>query len=591
MKNDTAPSDRIVITAIGLTTSLGLDTARSLAAIRGVVANFSEHETVMVNGDAHGTELSGAKIARLPENALSRQVCGAHRAAALLKPALEECLEGLPETLLSNTRLRWSTRAEMINDDFPAALQNLLENWEGFELLQTEPVVGGLGRCQFFEDVIEAMADLRAGTCQGVLVACVDSLCDTPHLEQLFEEGRPKSGSDPEGIVAGEGAGAFLLELESRAKERNAPVYAYLHAGGKGFESTEGRGSAPANGKDLSKAFREAFSQLSGGGTEIDMVLVDLNGEGARAYEWGCTEGRIFSASDTPPELKHPADCTGDCGMAMGAVLVGAAAGFMSGTLAVRHVALSTADEKGARRVLCLEKGPSLIHEAESGRNRENPPPPFLMVIDQHCDEAAFLWQIRRHLTKAPHFSLQDLARHDERLEAHLEGLRLSGETGWDLCQRNLERQWAEELFAPALLAFESGHKSRIRKVVKAARSDREAARALVSALGWMSYEKAEPHIQRFFDSECSFDRYLGIAAGALHRQIPATVLDKAVVDPDPLVKERAWKAVGELGRGKEFDMDRLLADRQPCSEERLFYAIWSAALAGNPYAVNLLKN
>lgn len=589
MKNDTAPSDRIVITAIGLTTSLGLDTARSLAAIRGVVANFSEHETVMVNGDAYGTELSGAKIARLPENTLSRQICGTHRAAALLKPALEDCLLGLPETLLSNIRLRWSTRAEMINDDFPAALQSLLENWQGFELLQTEPVVAGLGRCQFFEDVIEAMADLRAGTCQGVLVACVDSLCDTPHLEQLFEEGRLKSGSDPEGIVAGEGAGAFLLELESRAKARNAPVYAYLHAGGKGFESTGDRGSAPANGKELSKAFREAFSQLSGGGTEIDMVLVDLNGEGARAYEWGCTEGRVFSSRDTPPDLKHPADCAGDCGMAMGAVLLGAAAGFMSGTLPVRHVALSTADEKGARRVLCLEKGPSLIQQTKAFRNRNNPPAPFPMVIDQHYDEAAFLWQARRHLTTAPHFSLQDLARHDDRFEAHLEGLRLAGETGWELCQRNLERQWAEEFFAPALLAFESGKKSRIRKVVKAASSDREAARALVSALGWMPYDKAEPHLRRFFDSECSFDRYLGIAAGALHRQIPAPVLNRAVLDPDPLVKERAWKAVGELGRGKDFAWDLMFTTGKTGQEDWPFYATWSAALADNPYAVNLL--
>lgn len=591
MNNDTTPSDRIVITAIGMTTSLGLSTARSLAAIRGVVANFTEHETVMVNGDAYGTELSGAKIARLPEDVLSRQICGAHRAVALLRPALQECLNGLPETLLSDTRLRWSSRAEFFSADLPSPLHTLLEDWEPFRRLQAEPVASDLGRCQFFEEVIKAMADLRAGTCQGVLVACVDSLCDTPHLEQLFEEGRLKSGSDPEGIVAGESAGALLLELESRAMARNAPVYAYVHAGGRGFETLGGPGSAPARGKELSRAFREAFSQLPNGGSEINTVLVDLNGEGARAYEWGCTEGRVFSARDTPPELKHPADCAGDCGMAMGAVLVGAAAGFMSGTLPVRHVALSTADEKGARRVLCLEQGPALIHEAEPGRERENSPLPFLMVIDQHCDEVAFLWQVRRHLTQAPHFSLKDLARHDERIEAHLEGLRLAGETGWELCQRNLERLWAEELFAPALLAFESGHKGRIRKVVEVARFDPQAARALVSALGWMPYEKAEPHIKHFLDSECSFDRYLGIAAGALHRQIPATALYQALVDSDPLVKERAWKAVGELGRGKEFDVDRLLADRQPCSEERPFYAIWSTALAGNPAAVNLLKN
>ncbi len=50
-----------------MVTSLGYSAPGSLAAIRGIIANYTEHESVLVNEDAYGTELSSVRIARLPE--------------------------------------------------------------------------------------------------------------------------------------------------------------------------------------------------------------------------------------------------------------------------------------------------------------------------------------------------------------------------------------------------------------------------------------------------------------------------------------------------------------------------------------------
>src|SRR5690242_4412825 len=45
-------------------------------------------------------------------------------------------------------------------------------------------------------------------------------------------------------------------------------------------------------------------------------------------------------------------------------------------------------------------------------------------VVGRHADEASFLWLLRDGAVRAPHYTLRDLARLDERVEAHLDGLR-----------------------------------------------------------------------------------------------------------------------------------------------------------------------
>ena len=55
-------------------------------------------------------------------------------------------------------------------------------------------------------------------------------------------------------------------------------------------------------------------------------------------------------------------------------------------------------------------------------------------VIEQHAEEAAFLWLLRDAAVHAPHYSLKDMADIDERVEAHIDGLRVAGEAGWSFC-------------------------------------------------------------------------------------------------------------------------------------------------------------
>jgi 3-oxoacyl-[acyl-carrier-protein] synthase-1 len=120
-------------------------------------------------------------------------------------------------------------------------------------------------------------------------------------------------------------------------------------------------GPSPQDGSGLIETFRNAFAALDDAGASVGAVIADLNGERPRALEWGHTEGRIFPNTERERVLRHPADTLGDCGGAMGAaILVDAIAGFILHHRAPRQVALTTSDETGARRVICLERGDRL---------------------------------------------------------------------------------------------------------------------------------------------------------------------------------------------------------------------------------------
>src|SRR3954467_15378458 len=89
-------------------------------------------------------------------------------------------------------------------------------------------------------------------------------------------------------------------------------------------------------------------------------------------------------------------------------------------------------------------------------------------VIDQHTEEASFLWLHRGGAVSAPNYTLLDLAGLDGRLEAHLDGFRVNGDQAWQRCSDALGEGSVGAIFTAAVLAFESKDARRIEEVVKA---------------------------------------------------------------------------------------------------------------------------
>ena len=209
-------------------------------------------------------------------------------------------------------------------------------------------------------------------------------------------------------------------------------------------------------------------------------------------------------------------------------------------------------------------------------------------IVSQHVEEAAFLWLLRSNAVRQPHYALKDLVKLDDRVEAHLDGLRVAGEPGWELCKAALGNEEAGEVFAASVMAFGSGIEARIQAVLDVVMAKPELARGMVSALGWCTIEQALPQTQWFLSSQVHLHRQIGFAGCAVHRVDPKHALTQAVTSRNLVLRARALKAVGELGRK---DLLKAVKENLGAEDGQVrYWAAWSGALLGEPAAVSVLR-
>jgi len=211
-------------------------------------------------------------------------------------------------------------------------------------------------------------------------------------------------------------------------------------------------------------------------------------------------------------------------------------------------------------------------------------------VVAQHAEETSFLWLLRHAAVSQPNYSLTDLSKLDNRVEAHLDGLRIAGEAGWEVVQETLPFRESCDLFAAGSLAFESGKPDWIDFVLDLAAKKPEVISGVISALGWLTYEQARPDIEALVVSHSSNSRAIGIAASAIHRVNPGSILGEAISDSDPFVRARALRAVGELGRVDL--LPRMRGGLSDPDKNARFATAWSVTLlSSNVDSLSVLRS
>jgi uncharacterized protein (TIGR02270 family) len=210
-------------------------------------------------------------------------------------------------------------------------------------------------------------------------------------------------------------------------------------------------------------------------------------------------------------------------------------------------------------------------------------------VVLEHADEAAFLWTLRSAATNEPHYSLKDLAALDERVEAHLDGLRGAAELGWTTCIAGAANGDAGSVFAASILAFGSGSRDWMSEALRAALPSPATRSGMVSALGWLDYEVVAQWIQRLLESRVALHRAVGLAACAVHRREPGPTLVGALDDDDLVLRRCALRTCGQTRRHDL--LESILRHLQAADGDCRFWAAWSSVLLGASQAIPVLAD
>jgi uncharacterized protein (TIGR02270 family) len=209
-------------------------------------------------------------------------------------------------------------------------------------------------------------------------------------------------------------------------------------------------------------------------------------------------------------------------------------------------------------------------------------------IVDQHFEEASFLWSLRDVAATATNYSLQDLIELDERVEAHIDGLRVAGNHGWILCKDGLDHEEPGTVFVASIIAFESADAEKIEFIVENSSKSRPAFKAAVSALSWLGDQHFKAIIMTLVTAKSWQYRSLGISACGKRRVNPRAYLDKAINSSNLFLKVRALKAAGQL---KRLDLLPLLQSNfQQEDQSCCFEAARSALLMGDQSALEIMS-
>ncbi|WP_058542379.1 TIGR02270 family protein [Pseudomonas fluorescens] len=209
-------------------------------------------------------------------------------------------------------------------------------------------------------------------------------------------------------------------------------------------------------------------------------------------------------------------------------------------------------------------------------------------ILDQHTEEVSFLAALRDYAVRAPHYDLDQIGTLDNRLDAHLDGLRIAGTTGLETLLAQIGPHAVGEMFASVVLAFETADAKVLSRLSTHLRSALETERGYLMALGWLDWERISPWIERMFAAPEPLFRRLGLAACGMHRHDPGPALLAGLYDADPSVLARAARTAGELRR-----RDLLPTIRPHRLHENAatrFWANWATAQMGDELALEPLR-
>jgi len=549
-------SGTLDILACGAVTPVGLSAVTTHAAMQAGVAAFAESSFFQHTLPPRPHQASWVPLRDSPDDESRRT-----RLVQLAADAIAQCLVGVEADALARTALilcleepfRAGADAQEAGDDtiIDDILAVLGVRFHARSRIVREGNAGALAALLFARELIEA------GEIDQCLLGGVDSFVNVRDLRRFEGSYRLKQVGVAQGFVPGEAA-AFVRLAAHGAIAANAMAEIV----GVGIAREDPRCIVLSDGHPTGDALREAVQRALADGqvSEADIVfrVSDLNGEQYRGIESMLAMSRIYRTHRDEIPIRLPAASIGETGAAAGALLlVSSALSFASGD-APGPLAVCEASSDQGLRAGCV------VRAARSpGAPLAVQRPVIAQIVGQHAEEAAHLRGVRSVIVRAPHVGLSALARHDERIAAHLKGIAVAGDSGARACFEALDTPGPGQVFAATVCAILARDARRLRQITALAQAIPETRRGLTSAFGWVSPSSLSGVTKGLLEAAEAWPLEIGLRACAMHRVDPGPALARALAREEPGLAGRALSVAVDLGRRDLLD-DVLAAMQRP---------------------------
>ena len=296
-----------------LLTGVGLDAQSSCAAVRCAIDNFEESGF----RDSGGEPVVGATVG------LEKSWRGETKHLKMLQLVLSECLSksrisSIEEVALLLCLAEPDRAGRIIQNDqaFYAALCEQLQQ----DFSEHSRVISQ-GAVSVFSALHRARALLAEQRVSKIIVAAVDSQMVARTLSDLESNDLLLCSEHSDGIVPGEGAGAFSVELPTGKGQE-------LVCQGLGFaieDAIPGSG-LPFRADGMVNAINAALGQANCLMFDLDYRTVNAAGDQYSFKEASLALTRTLKVKKDEFDLLNPADCVGDMGSASAILMLAAAA-------------------------------------------------------------------------------------------------------------------------------------------------------------------------------------------------------------------------------------------------------------------------
>ncbi|WP_049872402.1 hypothetical protein [Myxococcus hansupus] len=337
-------SSGLVVTGTGMVSAIGHGAVESCAALRARIVRPRPLPFSILRRDAPGEVVPTGH----PLRGLLDGFTGMARLLKLGAFALEDLLQS---TGLSASDAAFFRQTALLlclsptrRDDFDFQDELIVEKLPsrllahcGLSLPMQNVSVLHAGHAAGLLALHQVSQHLQERRFQRAVVLGVDSLVDADSLQWLADRRRLKTPESPMGLMPGEAAVAVLVESHAEAARRGATLLGSLAAVGVArMEGDVRRGVE--SGRALARVIRQVWPE---GSSLVGDIYCDVNGEHARALEWGSAQALLQETHPVAGAHIHaPAECLGDTGAAGGLIsmcasLQGFARGYAHGEQAL----------------------------------------------------------------------------------------------------------------------------------------------------------------------------------------------------------------------------------------------------------------